>query len=86
MSAGLDALERRDYSAARQAFQAAGQARPDSPEVAEALLQTRYGVEIIAWVESVGSVTAGSVDPLQVTREDVDRFEWRGDKVCSAEF
>jgi tetratricopeptide (TPR) repeat protein len=39
MSQGLDALARRDYAAARAAFERAGQIRPGAPEVADGLAQ-----------------------------------------------
>jgi tetratricopeptide (TPR) repeat protein len=39
MSAGFDALARRDYATARSAFERAGKIRPGSPEVADALAQ-----------------------------------------------
>jgi len=39
MSSGLEAMEREDYAAAREAFLRAEQMRPGRPEVAEALLQ-----------------------------------------------
>jgi tetratricopeptide (TPR) repeat protein len=39
MSRGLDSLTRKDYSAARQAFEQAGRIRPGAPEVADGLAQ-----------------------------------------------
>ena len=39
MSQGLDALARRDYAAARVAFERAGKIRPGAPEVADGLAQ-----------------------------------------------
>jgi hypothetical protein len=39
MSQGLDALARREYAAARAAFERAGQIRPGAPEVADGLAQ-----------------------------------------------
>ncbi len=39
MSTGLAALARKDYAAARQAFERAGQIRPGAPEVADGLRQ-----------------------------------------------
>jgi len=39
MSQGLDALARRDYAAARAAFERAGKIRPGAPEVADGLAQ-----------------------------------------------
>ncbi|WP_163337666.1 chorismate synthase [Desulfopila sp. IMCC35008] len=40
--------------------------------VAEKILREKYGVEIVAWVESIGSIEAGTVDSESITREDVD--------------
>ena len=40
--------------------------------VAEIFLRDAYGVEIVAWVESVGAVDCGAVDVAAVTREAVD--------------
>ena len=44
MSQGLDALGRRDYSAARAGFERAGRIRPGAPEVAEALARVERGL------------------------------------------
>jgi hypothetical protein len=43
MSAGLEALERGEYAAAREAFRRADRARPGTAEVAEALLRVEQG-------------------------------------------
>lgn len=43
MSAGLDALDREDWSAARAAFKRAATLRPDSPEVADGLARADAG-------------------------------------------
>jgi chorismate synthase len=40
--------------------------------VAEKLLRERWGVEIVAWVASIGTEEAGEVDPEGVDREAVD--------------
>ena len=40
--------------------------------VARKLLATRHSVEIVAWVSSVGRITAASCDVETVTRQDVD--------------
>ena len=45
--------------------------------VAEQFLREAHGVEITAWVESVGEVRAGPVDPGTVTRAAVDAVEVR---------
>jgi hypothetical protein len=44
ISQGLDSLARRDYAAARAAFERAGRLRPDAPEVAEGLAQVERGI------------------------------------------
>jgi tetratricopeptide (TPR) repeat protein len=44
MSQGLEGLARRDYPAARQAFERAGRLRPGAPEVAEGLAQVERGL------------------------------------------
>jgi tetratricopeptide (TPR) repeat protein len=46
MSAGLDALDREDYPAARAAFERASTLRPESPEVADGLARTETGHRI----------------------------------------
>jgi tetratricopeptide (TPR) repeat protein len=50
MSTGLDALERGDHRAAREAFQRAEQLRPGRPEVAEALQQVEQSQSLAAIV------------------------------------
>ncbi|PIE69097.1 MAG: chorismate synthase [Deltaproteobacteria bacterium] len=40
--------------------------------IAEKWLRTTYGIEIVAWVSAVGDVTAGTIDALSLTRNDVD--------------
>lgn len=45
MSAGLAALDRGEYAAARDAFNAAGKLRPGSEEAADGLAQARAGLE-----------------------------------------
>lgn len=41
--------------------------------VAEKLLRTWHGVEIVAWVGSVGDIDAPAVDAQTLTRDEVDR-------------
>ncbi len=36
------------------------------------ILAERYGVEIVAWVESVGTIAAGTIDGQTLTRAEVD--------------
>jgi len=45
--------------------------------VAEKLLADRWGVRITAWVEAVGTVQAAAIDPVQVTRQEVDGHAMR---------
>lgn len=40
--------------------------------VAEIFLASRHGVEIVAWVSSVGSINAADVDVDKICRQDVD--------------
>ena len=40
--------------------------------IAEKFLAERYGVQIVAYVSSVGEITAGSIDPTSVNRQLVD--------------
>ena len=40
--------------------------------IAEKYLAREYGVQIVAWVESVGGLTGAGVDLEQITREQVD--------------
>jgi chorismate synthase len=40
--------------------------------IAEKVLRERWGVEIVAWVSSVGEVAAAVIDPDRVTRAQVD--------------
>ncbi len=45
--------------------------------IAEKILADLYGVEIVAWVSSVGKIDTTGVDMLRVTRADVDRYSVR---------
>jgi len=47
-------------------------ARVAAGAVAEKLLLFKHGVEIVAWVDSVGDISADGVDPAQVDRTAVD--------------
>lgn len=40
--------------------------------LAEKFLREAYGVEIVAWVDSVGDIEAPDINPLSIQREDVD--------------
>jgi chorismate synthase len=52
--------------------------------IAQKLLRVRYGVEIVAWVDQVQSITS-SVDSETVTREDVDKNIVRCPDAAAAE-
>ena len=45
--------------------------------IAEKFLQERYGVEIVAWVSSVGEIDAPEIDMATIDRPGVDRSEVR---------
>ncbi len=45
--------------------------------VARKILQERLGLEIVAWVSSVGDLDAAGIDPLTLTSAEVDRQEIR---------
>jgi chorismate synthase len=45
--------------------------------IAEKILSERYGISIVAWVSAVGEIEAPPVDPVRITREDVDRHDIR---------
>eukprot|EP01118_Nematostelium_gracile_P006751 TRINITY_DN2177_c0_g1_i1.p1 TRINITY_DN2177_c0_g1~~TRINITY_DN2177_c0_g1_i1.p1 ORF type:complete len:385 (+),score=106.45 TRINITY_DN2177_c0_g1_i1:49-1155(+) len=42
--------------------------------IAEKWLKLKYGVEIVAWVSSIGNVFCNTVDGEKITREEVDGF------------
>ena len=52
-------------------------ARVAAGAVAEKWLGQAHGVEIVAWVESVGTVGPAAVDPVSVSRSQVDATEIR---------
>ncbi len=41
--------------------------------IAEKFLYEDYGIEIVAWVSSVGTITAGAIDENRITRAEVDK-------------
>jgi chorismate synthase len=43
-----------------------------SGAVAEKVLKEKYGIEIVAWVSSVGEIEGAGIDPYTLTREQVD--------------
>jgi len=52
--------------------------------IAEKYLAEQYGVQIVAWVESVGALTGNHVDMESITRQDVDASAVRcPDKVAA---
>ncbi len=40
--------------------------------IAEKILRQQWGVEIVAWVDSVGAVASSGIDPLTINRAQVD--------------
>ena len=52
-------------------------ARVAAGAVAEKFLQTAFGIEIVAWVASVGKHTAPEQEPLEINRATVDAFPVR---------
>ncbi len=52
-------------------------ARVAAGAIAEKWLQQEYGIEIVAWVDQVGDLPPGTVDPERVTRPQVDTTEVR---------
>jgi len=41
--------------------------------IAEKILFEQYGIEIVAWVQAVGTVTASGIDESRITRNAVDK-------------
>lgn len=60
-------------------------ARVAAGAVAEKLLRERFGVEIVAWVQSVKDITAPPVDVMRLSRADVDRTAARCPDPATAE-
>ena len=52
-------------------------ARVAAGAVAEKLLRERFGIEIVAWVQSVGGITSALPDAATLSRADVDRHAVR---------
>jgi chorismate synthase len=52
-------------------------ARVCAGAIAEKLLREMAGVEIIAWVHSVGDIVTPAIDPLTITRQAVDAHNTR---------
>lgn len=53
--------------------------------IAEKFLREIYGIEILAWVSSVGTIDASALDPLVLTRAQVDANEIRCPDMRAAE-
>ncbi|MFQ5444599.1 MAG: chorismate synthase, partial [Nitrospinales bacterium] len=68
MKYGIRALGGGGRSSARETI-----GRVAGGSVAEKFLYEGYGIEIVAWVSSVHSITSPPVDIVNVTRKDVDR-------------
>jgi len=60
-------------------------ARVAAGAAAEKMLRDRYGIEIVAWVRSVGNVTAPDPDPVTLNRGLVDRHPVRCPDPATAE-
>jgi len=56
-----------------------------SGAVAEKILREKYGVEIVAWVASVGEIDSQSADPVTITRQQVDETTIRCPDKAAAE-
>ncbi len=52
--------------------------------IADKYLQEKFGIEIVAWVDSVGTVDAPQIDSAAVTREQVDANQVRCPDPASA--
>jgi chorismate synthase len=59
-------------------------ARVAAGAVAEKWLRERFGIEIVAWVQSVKDISAPEVDAARITRGDVDTSPVRCPDACSA--
>jgi len=68
MKYGIRASSGGGRSSAREAI-----GRVAAGAVAEKMLLSNYGVEIVAWVSSAGSIQSNQVDMLTVTRSMVDK-------------
>ncbi|NQT27825.1 chorismate synthase [candidate division KSB1 bacterium] len=68
MKYGIRASSGGGRSSAREAI-----GRVAAGAIAEKILQSAYGVEIVAWVSSVGTVRADNVNMQSVARMDVDQ-------------
>ena len=68
MKYGIRAASGGGRSSARETI-----ARVAAGAMAEKFLHSTYGVDIIAWVSAVGSISAPEVDIEKITRTDVDR-------------
>jgi len=72
MKYGIHATSGGGRSSARETI-----ARVAAGAIAEKFLLDQYGVEIVAWVSSVGKQDAGDIDMAAISREQVDASEVR---------
>ena len=79
MKYGIHASSGGGRSSARETI-----ARVAAGAIAEKYLLEQFGVEIVAWVSSVGECDAGEVDLLSIRREQVDANEVRCPDVAAA--
>jgi chorismate synthase len=68
MKYGIRAVSGGGRSSARETI-----GRVAAGAIAEKYLFERYGVEIVAWVNAVGTITASEVDVNRITRKAVDK-------------
>lgn len=68
MKYGIRAASGGGRSSARETI-----GRVGAGAIAEKVLREKLGVEIVAWVQSVGEIDAPAVDVAHITRETVDR-------------
>jgi len=80
MKYGIRALSGGGRSSARETI-----GRVAAGAIAEKFLNETHGIDIVAWVSSVGAVDAGEIDAASVTRRDVDQTPVRSPAKDDAE-
>lgn len=80
MKYGIRALSGGGRSSARETI-----GRVAAGAIAEKFLNETHGIDIVAWVSSVGAVDAGEIDAASVTRRDVDHTPVRSPAKDDAE-
>jgi chorismate synthase len=79
MKYGINASSGGGRASARETI-----ARVAGGAIAEEFLRTKYAIEIVAWVSSVGKVDASAVDMHSITRPQVDQHPVRCPENASA--